>query len=69
MDYDDYLAKNLDNNINYSEYIAENLNLVNANIAYSEYIAEQIDYNGEDRLAREKQELRLKKLKRIIGDE
>ena len=40
--YSEYLAENLDKNISYTEYIAEH---VDNNIAYTEYIAEHIDNN------------------------
>ena len=59
MNYTDYLSENLERNINYSEYIAENLD---KSITYTEYIAEHRD------LAKEKRELREKKLKRILNE-
>ena len=65
--YSDYIVNELDK-INFSEYISEK---IDANISYSEYISEQIDDNfmsEEEILAREKSELRLKKMKRIIDD-
>jgi hypothetical protein len=40
MNYSEYLAENLDNTITYSEYLAENLDNT---ITYSEYIAENLD--------------------------
>ena len=37
MNYSDYLAENLDKNIEYSEYLADR------NVSYSEYLAENLD--------------------------
>lgn len=40
INYVDYIAENLDRTIQYSEYLAEN---IDKNINYTEYIAENLD--------------------------
>ena len=42
MNYSEYIAENLDVNIKYSEYIVDNLE---NNNSYSEYIAESLENN------------------------
>ena len=65
MDYSEYLAENLDS-INYSEYIAEK---IDSSIQYCEYLAENLDDDYfEEEQKRLKQELRIKKLNRIMED-
>ncbi len=66
MVYREYLAENSVSSIEYTDYLAENLD---SNIAYAEYIAENLngDYSEKRRL-RLKQELRIKKLNRIMED-
>ena len=46
IEYSDYLAENLNKGLDYSEYLAEKLN---KNIAHSEYIAESINTKVEEK--------------------
>ena len=70
MTYAEYIAENVDVNVDvdetikYAEYIAEN---VDETIKYAEYIAENIIENTDD--VELKRKIRIKKINRIINNE